>query len=217
MSIDPCAHVVRSEIAVILVELVPDQDRAFELRVELAAPLERGHRRRVVGLLNAQHSVVFVSHEAQDQLLDLRRQGLLRLIQRKVPEARQVNDLHVDTARRLDTYPNRFRLDVVSAFLVHNPDDSHHLVDRLLLPLLVRGVAHEPTRFDRRRHVAELEDSGPPATQGARYEVEGLTCQCLDEAALADRLLAKEDELGHGEVYDAQLVLHASLDIAKQV
>mmetsp|Transcript_116178 Transcript_116178/g.329228 ORF Transcript_116178/g.329228 Transcript_116178/m.329228 type:complete len:362 (-) Transcript_116178:341-1426(-) len=65
-AVHPLVHVVRREVVVVLVELVADQDRPLELRVQLAAPRERGHGRRVPALLDAQHHVAGVPHEAHD-------------------------------------------------------------------------------------------------------------------------------------------------------
>mmetsp|Transcript_17942 Transcript_17942/g.47294 ORF Transcript_17942/g.47294 Transcript_17942/m.47294 type:complete len:218 (-) Transcript_17942:108-761(-) len=217
MSIDPRAHVVRSEIAVVLVELVPDQDRPLESRIQAAALLQRGHCRRIRGLLHAQDDIALVPHEVHIQVLDLLGQVLLRGIHGEVPETRQVHDLHVHAARGLDADVDGLGADVLAQLLVHLTDQRHHLVQVVLLPHLCLHVPHKPARASGGGDVAELEDRWPPAAQRPGDEVECLSGQRLDEAALADRLLAKEDELGHGEVYDAQLVLHASLDIAKQV
>mmetsp|Transcript_76294 Transcript_76294/g.221458 ORF Transcript_76294/g.221458 Transcript_76294/m.221458 type:complete len:204 (-) Transcript_76294:609-1220(-) len=52
MAIDPWADVLGRQVLVVLVELVPDKNRALELRVELTRPLQRGHRGGVAGLLH---------------------------------------------------------------------------------------------------------------------------------------------------------------------
>mmetsp|Transcript_30335 Transcript_30335/g.68929 ORF Transcript_30335/g.68929 Transcript_30335/m.68929 type:complete len:418 (-) Transcript_30335:495-1748(-) len=96
--IDPLVHVVCGEIVVVLVELVADEDRPLKVRVDLSTPLQRGHGRRVCGLLDTEHHVPPVPHEALHELYNLLGQDQLGGVQREVAEARQVDDLHVNAS-----------------------------------------------------------------------------------------------------------------------
>mmetsp|Transcript_8305 Transcript_8305/g.26408 ORF Transcript_8305/g.26408 Transcript_8305/m.26408 type:complete len:477 (+) Transcript_8305:1167-2597(+) len=217
IALDPLGHVVAREVPVVLVELVADEDRALELRVDLAAPRQRRHGRGVAGLLHAQHHVPLVRHEGHVQLLDLRGEVLPRLVVREVAEAREVHDLHVDAPRRLDPHVDGLGAHGGAEVLVSVADDLHDRLDGVLHPLAGRAAADVPLGALAGGDVPELQDRRPAAAEGPGAEVELLAGQGLDEPALAHRLLADEDELGHGEVDDAELVLHLGLDIPEQV
>mmetsp|Transcript_71761 Transcript_71761/g.222561 ORF Transcript_71761/g.222561 Transcript_71761/m.222561 type:complete len:218 (+) Transcript_71761:1389-2042(+) len=65
VAVNPFAHVVLREVVVVFVELVPNEDRSLEFRIYLATFLQCGHGRCICSLLNTQHHVVWVLHEAQ--------------------------------------------------------------------------------------------------------------------------------------------------------
>mmetsp|Transcript_93814 Transcript_93814/g.289343 ORF Transcript_93814/g.289343 Transcript_93814/m.289343 type:complete len:636 (-) Transcript_93814:385-2292(-) len=121
-SVHPLVHVVRGEVVVVLVQLVADEDGALKLGVDLAALLQRRHRRCVRGLLHAQHDVPLVLHESHDELDYLVGQVLLRGVEREVAEARQVHDLHVHAEGRLHPHPDGLGAHRLAELLMRGPD-----------------------------------------------------------------------------------------------
>mmetsp|Transcript_6462 Transcript_6462/g.18005 ORF Transcript_6462/g.18005 Transcript_6462/m.18005 type:complete len:256 (+) Transcript_6462:751-1518(+) len=103
-AVDPLVHVVWRQVLVVLVQLVSDQHCAFELRIEVPAPRQGGHGRGVASLLHTKDDVARVPHEFHVELVDLVPQFLPLRVQGEVAEARQVDDLHVDAAGRLDAH-----------------------------------------------------------------------------------------------------------------
>mmetsp|Transcript_17621 Transcript_17621/g.50143 ORF Transcript_17621/g.50143 Transcript_17621/m.50143 type:complete len:606 (+) Transcript_17621:446-2263(+) len=217
MAVDPWTHVLWRQVGVVLIQFVADEDGALEFRVELAALLQRTHGRGVPRLLHRQHDVPRVFHEGQVELLDLLGKGLRLAVYAEVAESRQIHDLHVNAAGGLDPYTNRDVAHALAQLLMALPHDLHHLLGRHLLPLAGLLVAHMPLRFLQARDVSEFQHRRPPAAQRTRDEIEGFPGKGLDQPALADRLLAYQDELRHGEIDDAELVLHTGLDISQQV
>mmetsp|Transcript_57486 Transcript_57486/g.129588 ORF Transcript_57486/g.129588 Transcript_57486/m.129588 type:complete len:379 (-) Transcript_57486:13-1149(-) len=216
-ALDPLGNIVAGQIPVVLVELVANEDRPLELRVNLAAPCQSCHGRRVACLLHAQHDVPPIHHEGGVELVDLARELLPCHVVGKVAEARKVNYLHVHTPGRLDADVHGFRAHSGAKLLVGIPHYLHDVLERMLGPLVRLAVANEPLRTGAAGHVPELEDGGSSAAQRAGAKVELLARQCLDETALAHGLLADEDELRHREIFNAKPVLHPRLDIAKQI
>mmetsp|Transcript_5789 Transcript_5789/g.16253 ORF Transcript_5789/g.16253 Transcript_5789/m.16253 type:complete len:374 (-) Transcript_5789:150-1271(-) len=214
VALDPLVDVGWLEVGVVFVELVADQDRPLEGGVELATLGERGHGRRVPTLLHAQHHVPGIRHEPLVQLLDFPGELFLAIVDGEIAEARQVDDLHVNAAGRLDAHPAGICRYGLAQLLVRLSDLDHHLRDGVLVPLVGGLVPHEPLGSSCPRHVPELQDRRPPAAQGAGNEIEGLSREGLYQAALAHRLLAEEDELRQGEVDVAELVLHSGLHVA---
>mmetsp|Transcript_93812 Transcript_93812/g.289332 ORF Transcript_93812/g.289332 Transcript_93812/m.289332 type:complete len:636 (-) Transcript_93812:385-2292(-) len=122
VAVHPPAHVVVGQVVVELVQLVADEDGALKLGVDLAALLQRRHRRCVRGLLHAQHDVPLVLHESHDELDYLVGQVLLRGVEREVAEARQVHDLHVHAEGRLHPHPDGLGAHRLAELLMRGPD-----------------------------------------------------------------------------------------------
>mmetsp|Transcript_55322 Transcript_55322/g.99628 ORF Transcript_55322/g.99628 Transcript_55322/m.99628 type:complete len:453 (-) Transcript_55322:355-1713(-) len=142
--IHPLAAILVRQVTVVLVELVPDQDRSLELGVDLAALRQGGHRGCIVGLLDAQHHVPLVAHEAVHEVRDLVREGLLGIIGGEVAEAGQVHDLHVHAATRLHADVDRIRRDRLPALLVRIAHQLHHGPHGVLAPVVRLLVADVP-------------------------------------------------------------------------
>mmetsp|Transcript_58137 Transcript_58137/g.123458 ORF Transcript_58137/g.123458 Transcript_58137/m.123458 type:complete len:293 (-) Transcript_58137:401-1279(-) len=139
---DPLIDVFRCEIPVVLVELVADEDCAIELWIDRLASCERGHGGGVPSLLDTEHDVALVAHESHVQLLDLGGQILSPFVHSEVAEAGKIHDLHVEAAWRLDSDVDRLDAHRLSQLLVALPNDHHHLVDRVEVPLVRGGIPH---------------------------------------------------------------------------
>mmetsp|Transcript_87342 Transcript_87342/g.255460 ORF Transcript_87342/g.255460 Transcript_87342/m.255460 type:complete len:297 (-) Transcript_87342:311-1201(-) len=145
VAVDPPAHVVAGQIVVELVQLVADEDSALELRVDLAALLQRRHRRSVRRLLHAQHDISLVLHECHDKLDDLVGQVLLSRVQSKITEPRQVHNLHVNAIWRLNPHIDWLGTHGLTKLLMCIPHQLHHFMDRVLLPNVCLPIPHKPT------------------------------------------------------------------------
>mmetsp|Transcript_18824 Transcript_18824/g.48876 ORF Transcript_18824/g.48876 Transcript_18824/m.48876 type:complete len:471 (-) Transcript_18824:82-1494(-) len=216
-ALNPLVDVVSREIVVILVELVSDEDGAPVGGVHLLALPQGGEACSIARLLHAQHDVVLILHELVDKLLDLHAKLLHHRVLGVGAEPGQVDQPQVHRVRTLDLDADGHLADVGAELLVGLADKLHHLLDGVRVPDLSLVVVHRPPRRYKARHVPQLEDGRTPGTQSARDEIERLPGQTLNQARLADTLLADHDELRDGEGQGINLPVQARLDLTDEI
>mmetsp|Transcript_79860 Transcript_79860/g.191741 ORF Transcript_79860/g.191741 Transcript_79860/m.191741 type:complete len:242 (-) Transcript_79860:332-1057(-) len=126
--LQPFVDVLRGQIAIVLVKLVPNQDGALVRGIHLLCFSQRGKACCIASLFDAEHDVVLVIHELENHGVDLLSQGCHGIILGIGPEPRQVNQAQVRAVLAFHLNPDGHLADILPTCLVGIAHYLHHLL-----------------------------------------------------------------------------------------